>query len=201
MSPPDARVEIWYPSMDEVSVFTEVSGDGSGREVAEARLFAAFAAAMIRRLGRGVAKERLCTMLHGVATVGMETVDMGDLKIVPATASQGRKGFEGVLWISPKDLRMKVKPKGFGVLGRGVGFYAPMATFALLLTLHERQSPAGQFVLTKTAVHIGFLGGEGRLRTRSQGPVAASAVEAALAELNVGGLGDVEGTRGGRGRG
>lgn len=201
MPPPDARLEIWYPSMDEVSVFTEVPGDGFDREVTEAKLFAAFAAAMIRRLGRGAAKERLCTMLHGLATVGMESVHLGELKIVPATAGKRHKGFEADLWISPKDLRMQVKPTGFGALGRGVGFYAPTATFALLLTLHERQSPAGRFVLTKTAVHIGFLGGEGRLRTRSPGPVAASAVEAALAELDAAGPGDGEGMSGGRGRG
>lgn len=199
MPPPDARLEIWYPSLDEVSVSTEVPGDGFGREVTEAQLFAAFAAAMIRRLGSGVAKERLCTMLHGLATVGMETVHLGDLEIVAATAGKGRKGFEGALWIDPKNLRMQVRPKGFGVLGRGVGFYAPTATFALLLTLHGRQSPAGRFVLTKTAVHIGFLGGEGRLRTRSPGPVTASAVEAALAELDASGLGDADGTSGGRG--
>jgi hypothetical protein len=181
MAPPDARLEIWYPSMDEVSIFIEVPGDGFERELTEAKLFAAFAAEMITALGKGAAKEHLCDTLWGLSSVDIADVHMGALKIVPATPGKGRKGFEGALWISPHNVRVKVKPKGFGVLGRGVGFYAPMATFALFLQLHGRQSPRGQFVLVKTAEIIGYLGGAGKL---TPGLSAAAAVDSATAELH-----------------
>ncbi len=184
MAPPDARLEIWFPSMDEVSIFTEVNGDGVEREITEAMLFASFAAEMITALGKSPAKEHLCNTLWSMSSVDIDSLHMGALKIVPATASKGRKGFEGALLIAPQNVRMKVKPKGFGALSRGVDFYAPMATFALFLQLHGRQSPGGQAVLTKTAEVIGYLGAENKLDNRTKGPMTAAAVDSAIAEVD-----------------
>ena len=184
MTSADARLEIWYPSMDEVSIFTEVPGDGSAREMMEVQLFAAFAASMMMALGKSPAKGHLCDGLQSLSGIGAENVNMGALKIVPATASKGRKGFEGTLLISAQSLRMKVKPKGFGVFGRGTGFYGPMAVYALFLQLHGRQSPSGQSLLTRTAEIVGYLGSANKLSPGREGEAAAAAVDSALAELD-----------------
>jgi hypothetical protein len=101
LAPPDARLEIWYASMDEVSVFTEVLGDGFSREVMEARLFAAFAAAMIVALGKSAATQHLCHALREMANQDVEMLHMGDLKIVPTTPSKGRKGFRASYGSAP----------------------------------------------------------------------------------------------------
>lgn len=181
MAPPDARLEIWFPSMNEVSVFTEVPGDGFDRELTETKLFAAFAASMIAALGKSAARDHLCATLKSMLSEGLH---MGELKPVPATLSKGRKGFEAVLKIEPENLRIAVKPKGFGLLSRGGHFYGPKAVFALYLRLLTRQS--GQVLLAQTAVLIGHVGADGKINTRSQGLLAAAAVKQALAELDEG---------------
>ena len=194
MAPPDARLEIWFPSEDEVSIVVEADGVGFEREVAEATVFAAFAAGMILALGKRPETRYLCGLLADMPHDGVELFHMGELHIVPPSSAKGQKGFEGALKISPGLARMGIKPKGFGLFSRGVGFYAPMAALALFLDLHQRQSPDGRFVLVETARRIGTLGAARHITITSQAQVADDAVHGALAEVR-GDAGD------GRGRG
>jgi hypothetical protein len=68
-------------------------------------------------------------------------------------------------------------------MGRGVGFYAPTATLALLAYLHRRCSDVGRFLLVETAHGIGELGLEGSIGIRSQAKAAGISITAAMATL------------------
>lgn len=182
MAPSYARLEIWFPSKDEVSIVVEADGDGFEREVAEATVFAAFAAGMIVGMGKRPETQYLCDLLADMPHDGVELLHMGELQIVPPSSAKGQKGFEGALKISPGLARTGIKPTGFGLFSRGVGFYAPMAALALFLDLHHRQSPDGRFVLVETARRIGTLGAAGHITIASQAQVADGAVHGALAE-------------------
>jgi hypothetical protein len=183
----EAHLEIWFPSPHEVSLFVEAASSGPEREVTEVRLFAAFAARQIVNLradGQVLARA-LAEMEHPEDGANLPQ-RIGDTRLVSPTPSRGRKGFEAQLKVREGLPFLRLKSRGFGLRGHGVGFYAPTATLALLLHLLHRHSPEGRFVLIGSARNIGGLGLAGRIRMTTQARASGAAVSAAVATLYAG---------------
>jgi hypothetical protein len=180
----DARFEIWFPSTEEVSIFTEIADTGEGREGNAIGLWAAFAARQIANLKRDAGMHAMCVLLAELEHTDEMPDAVGETRIVPPTPSQGRKGFVGT-FVSKDGLPLiNVKPKGFGMMGRGVGFYAPTATLALFLDLHGRSSETARFVLTETARGIGLLALDGKIGVTSQAKAAGLALAFGVERLH-----------------
>jgi hypothetical protein len=182
----DGRFEIWFTSPEELSIFIEIAATGEAREVAEVALFAAFAARQVANLPRDPGTRSLCMALAELPhpeTAEEIPEQVGETRIVPPSPAQGRKGFVGSFKTRNGLPLINLKPKGFGLMGRGVGFYSPTATIALLFYLLRRQSDEGRFVLVETARIIGKFGLMGRIGVRSQADAAGSAVALAIEAL------------------
>ena len=182
----EAHLEIWFPSPHEVSVFVETATPPHMREVTEVRLFAAFAARVVNLRADGqVLARALAEMEHPEDGADIPQ-RIGETRLVPPTPSRGRKGFEAQLKLKANLPFLRLKSRGFGLRGLGVGFYAPTATLALLLHLLQRHSPEGRFVLIGTARNIGGLGLAGHIGRTTQARASAAAVSGAVAALYAG---------------
>jgi hypothetical protein len=182
----DARFEIWFPSTDEVSIFIETPATGEARELVEIGLFAAFAARQVANLRKDEAMQPMCYALTQLphAEGGDEIPDaIGETRIVSPSPNQGRKGFVGTYKNRNGLPLVNLKPRGFGMMGRGVGFYAPTATIALLFSCLKGMSEEGRFVLIETAHNVGQLGLGGHIGVTSQAKMAGAAVSAAVDSL------------------
>ena len=182
-----ARLEIWFPSPEEVSVFIETpASNAQAREVIESSLFAAYAARQLVNLRKGVSSEMLASTLASLEHPESDDdipEQLGDTRIVAPSPRRGRKGFEATVALKDGIPLITLHPRGFGMLGRGVDFYAPTSTLALYLHLLRRMSPEGRFVLVETAKTVGSFAITGKLALTSQAQVAGAAVADAVAKL------------------
>lgn len=131
-------------------MFVETPATGQAREVTEIGVFAAFAARQVANLRKDASMLSMCAAFSDLEHLdpgedAPQTV--GETRLVPPTPSQGRKGFVGTVKTKDGVPFINLKPQGFGVMARGVSFYAPTATTALLLHLLARHSEEGRFVL------------------------------------------------------
>ena len=184
----EARLEIWFPSTEEVSVFVEATETGPEREVTEAAFFAAYAARQIADFRNDATAQSLSRVLFDQEQLGADEpapTSVGETRLVPPTPDQGRKGFVARFQYQNGLPRIHLKAKGFGVMGRGVPFYGPTSTQALLFHLLGRHSPEGRRLLVRTARVLGTLGMRGSIFRRSQAGMARLAILAAIEEMEV----------------
>jgi len=178
------NLEVWFPQQNEVTVFLESSvADPEEEQFYETSLFALFAARQIAN-GRGdFASVSLAEVLfsiderHPLADVE-QRLD-GDVQVGSPTARGGRKGFT-VEFRPEKRGFFKLHMHGFGLMGKGVAYYAPTSTLALLCWLLRRRAddPAYQRALGMTANLIGAAGVSGTISVTSQAQIAMQAAGA-----------------------
>jgi hypothetical protein len=95
-------------------------------------------------------------------------------------------------------VRFDLKFMGFGLLGRGIGFYAPQAVMMLLRHLVASRESDERFVaaLEQTAISVGRAFLSGRLNVNSQTAIAAEAASAGIEHWLVDSSSDVAGKSG-----
>lgn len=180
------NLEIWFPQQDQVSVFLESSVIDSDEErFHETSLFALFATRQLANLrGDWVANSLAATLadidLHRPADDAREK--LGDVQLVTPSAPGGRKGFTAELRPEKRGF-FKMHPRGFGMLGKGVSYYAPTSTVALLAYLLDRRSDDDEYAraLTATAKFVGHAGAQGAIGVTSSAQVAMKAAAAGWA--------------------
>lgn len=187
-APGGMNLEVWFPQSDQVTVWLEsFFDDPDDDRLYETMLFALFAA---RQLANGSKKFVSNTSLaEGLSVLGereplpevveaLETLG-GGIKVGTPTTPGGRKGFTCTLRPEKRQF-FKLHQHGFGLLGKGLPYYAPIATIALLAWLLARREDDDryQLALGTTAKMIGAAGVSGQITVTSQAQVAMQASSA-----------------------
>lgn len=137
------RVEIHFHQQDEVSVFLESGASGDQEKFGEVLLWCLYAIRTMVNLGSGPISASLANLLsqaEDLVAVLSDHEHVGEYRLVSYHGTPGRKRFEASLNFSDSKLRFTLNPIGFGVLGRGVGYYAPTSVLALLQHLCRRRA-------------------------------------------------------------
>lgn len=174
------NLEIWFPQQDQVTVFLESSVIDSDEErFHETSLFALFATRQLANLrGDWVADSLAATLaeidLRRPADDAREK--LGDVQLVTPSAPGGRKGFTAELRPDKRGF-FKMNPRGFGLMGKGVSYYAPTSTVALLVYLLGRRPDDDEYAraLTATAKFVGHAGAQGAIKVTTSAQVAMEA--------------------------
>ena len=177
------NVEVWFPQQNHVTVFVESSfADPFEESVVELHMFAHYACRQIANLN---GEPSLCAALADVDPADpLASVErmLDDVTVTAPQARGGPRGFTAEFRPGP---RFKLKGHGFGLMGKGVGYYAPTSTLALLCWLLRRRAEADHRVaLAVTANMIGELGMRGQVTVRSQGDVARHAATAGMEAID-----------------
>lgn len=183
------NLEIWFPQQDEVTVFLESAFDDADEEqFYETSLFALYTARQIVNFRNDQVARSLAATLMGIDEANpLEDIEArleGEVRVSSPTRNDGgRKGFTAE-FRPDKRAAFKLHPHGFGALGKGVAYYSPTSTLALLCWLLRRRAddPAYQRALGTTARFIGYAGSQGMLNVRSQVQVAMQATAGAWSD-------------------
>jgi hypothetical protein len=169
------NLEVWFPQQAEVTVFLESAfADPLEEPTAEIHLFTLYACRQIANL-RG--ELSLCSALAGIDRIApLAHVEqlLDDVTVGSPRARGGARGFTVEYRPGP---RFKLKGHGFGMLGKGIGYYAPTSTLAFLLWLLRRRHDDEDFctALAVAAATVGELGQHGQITVTSQTDAAAHA--------------------------
>jgi hypothetical protein len=138
--PNSCALEIHFHDQDRASIFLEDTG-GPNKLFVEILLFASYAIRQVANLGNGAESRVLGQALVGAGT-NLETLigyrSSTGPSLVPYQGAPGRKRFTARLDVSDDKFNFVMSPHGFGLLGRGLGFYSPMSVLLLLQYLVER---------------------------------------------------------------
>ena len=95
-------------------------------------------------------------------------------KLVDYKSNPGRKRFIAGLRCTNENFNFKFKPKGFGLLARGIGYYAPNSVIILLRYLVEKRIDDENFIsnLSQAAKKCGEAYLTGDLSPRTQHQIA-----------------------------
>lgn len=187
------NLEVWFPQQNEASVFLESSVvDTDEERFLEVSLFALFATRQMANLrGEWVAESLAAALMTLDLERPIEDAreKLGDVRLVTPSGTGGRKGFTAELRPEKRGF-FKMHPRGFGLLGKGVAYYAPTSTLALLAYLLGRRSGDKEYLaaLTSTAKLVGHAGARGAITITSSAPLAmeaAAAGWAAVAEAEI----------------
>ena len=136
-----SHLEIHFHDQDVGSVLLESTG-GEDEQFGEVLLFCAFAARQMTNLGGGPITDSLAGLLAQVPGHLPEIASHdpeGGPHLVAYQGHKGRKGFSGDLDATERGVNFQLHLHGFGVLGRGVGYYAPTSVLLLLRYLALRR--------------------------------------------------------------
>src|SRR6266511_5104804 len=180
------NLEIWFPQQNEVTVFLESSiTDDDEERFYESAVFALYAARQIANLrDEGMSLALVLQSTDTSSPLNQTKERLDDVRVLsPTGGDSGRKGFSAK-FRPEKRAYFKLHLHGFGMTGRGVGYYAPTSTLALLYWLLNRRKddPVYQRALAATAENVGILGSRGQITVTSQAPLAMEATAAAWAE-------------------
>jgi len=181
------NLEVWFPQQNEVSVFLESSiPDADEEQFYETSLFALYAARQITNLRAEGASLAFVLQTTDTSNPLAQTHErLAEVRVSSprGAGGGGRKGFTCELR-PDKRAFFKLNAHGFGMMGRGVGYYAPTSTLALLYWLLDRRKDDATYqrALAATAENIGILGMQGAITVTSQAPLAMQAASAAWGE-------------------
>ena len=127
-----AGAEIHFHEQEKVSVFFESNSTGKEEWVGELMLLGAYTNRMLVNLGgKNEATHILANTLIKCGEDLSEIERQIDCELVDYRGVPGRKRFIAKLNIKDEDISFNLKAKGFGILARGVGYYAPVSIFML----------------------------------------------------------------------
>jgi len=168
------EMEVWFPSQEEVTVFVETTFvDRDALEAAMLMFFTYFAARSAANLSGSPAQQPLGYNLVSLRNDGGATANgllaANDVTLTTPTVRGGRKGFKATLHPDKRKF-FTYKPQGFGLLGKGADFYAPMAVFAFAAYLfaHYGSNPRFADSLGSVAFRIGAPTATGELGVLNQ---------------------------------
>lgn len=193
------NLEVWFQQQNEVSVFLESSfSDPDEEQFYETCFLALYAARQIANLGSDGASLAFVLQTTDTSNPLEQTIErLDEVRVISPAAGgdRGRKGFTCELR-PDKRAFFRLHAHRFGMMGRGVGYYAPTSTLALLYWLlnRRRDDPLYQRALSACVENVGILGMRGAITVTSQAPLAMEAASAAWQEAHeqVGAMGDYE---------
>jgi len=170
-------LEIHFHQQDEASVYLESNTSGKEGEFGEILMFCCFALRSMANLGRHPITSSLATLLSQIGDHLIELPDHyspDDAKLVDYKGNPRRKRFIAGLRCTNENFNFKFKPKGFGLLARGMGYYAPNSVIILLRYLVEKRIDDGDFIsnLSQAAKKCGEAYISGDLSPRTQHQIA-----------------------------
>jgi hypothetical protein len=131
-----AHLEIHFHQQCEVSIFLENTAPVDHEIYSDLFLLSLF---VTRNLGNleqdNAVGQSLSYVLENIEKQSDQIFDpekYDEISLVPYKGVDGRKRFVADMMISEERLRFKLKPKGFGFWGRGLGFYSPSAVMMLI---------------------------------------------------------------------
>jgi hypothetical protein len=177
------RAEVWFPQQDEWTVtVTGTISDPEQQRFYETMLFCLFSARQIANL-RGDAQAQalveILTLVDEDAPLASVETRLEDLR-TPSPKPVGRKGFTADLLEQDRGF-FKLGTHGFGLLSKGIGYYAPLSTLALLAWLLNERADDQEYqqALGTAARGIGYEGQAGHLGVRQHTDVAMMTAGAA----------------------
>jgi hypothetical protein len=191
------NLEVWFSQEDAVTVTFDPLGvplgeDGSYDDMTsyDTMLFCLFAARQIANLRGDTFATSLAVKLSGIdpeASFAAARELLAPVRVSsrathgPPHGVKRPKGFTAE-FRPARGSFFKLHTHGFGVLSKGIGYYAPTSTLALLTWLlgTRHEDPAYQRALGAAARGIGIAGVEGLLGVRSHTAVAMKTAGAAL---------------------
>ena len=185
-------LEVHFHDMDRASCFHETTATGSKQQFGEILHFCAFSARQIVNIANHPQGDQAGYMLQlldgdpgGVRAIA-ERGRVSDLALVEYPGSRGKKRFETSMDMTEKRFRFNLKAKGFGFLGRGLGYYAPSSISVLLMYLGQRNLDDEKYLtgLAQAATLLGQAQLGGRLGLRNQNEVAWMCAMTGAAETN-----------------
>jgi len=142
------KLQIDFHQQDEASLFLESDAVGDLQPFGEVLLFSALALRQLHNLGPGPASSVLASTLMMIKTdldTFISTQPPDSPKIVDFRGTPGRKRFLADLEFEMDRARFFLHPKGFGILGQGVNYYAPQSVLLLFKFLAARRESDPQF--------------------------------------------------------
>ena len=147
-----SNIEIHFHEQLEGSVFLENAASGEDEKFGEALLFSLFTIRTMVNLGRNDFGYSLGRVLNHIC------VDFDDYKkflsspaedearLVDFKGAKGRKYFIASLIYSEEKFNFTYKAKGFGLMAKGMGYYAPNSVLLLLRYLSNKRQDDVDFV-------------------------------------------------------
>lgn len=179
------NLEIWFPQQTEVSVSLESSiTDPEEEQASEVSLFALYAARQIVNLRHdGYALATVLAATDAADPLRQAEQRVGELRFSSPRLLDGRKGFT-VEFRPGARVFFKFNAHGFGLLGKGIGYYSPTSTIALLHWLLNRRKDSAAYLraLATAAEKIGRAGDHGLVSVTSQAVTAMQVAREAWAE-------------------
>lgn len=182
------KLEIWFEQQNEVTVFLESTvGDPDEEQFYETSLFSLYAARQMANLSGDIVSQSLAGVLLTLDEDDLLAdveARLDDVRVSSPIGSQGgRKGFTAELRPEKRGF-FKLHAHGFGMLGKGVGYYSPTSTLALLCWLLRRRKDDQAFhrALGAASRYIGLAGTNGMIGVASQAQIAMEATSAAWSE-------------------
>jgi|GEM_PF-2132712 len=191
----EMRLEIHFHQEDEASVYIESNAvEEHQKQTDELFMFSALAARQIVNVGND--HKGTSSLASSLALLGKdlgEDLDSfsglarsgipGAAKLVDYKGAPGRKQFIATL----TDAGFYLSAKGFGILARGVGYYAPNSVMVLFQHLAKRREGDKMFLykLSKAAQAIGTAYLNGQLSIATQYQVVAAVMQYAFKAAEV----------------
>jgi hypothetical protein len=162
----NVNLEINFHEQDEISVNLDSREPEDAVRQSEILLFSLFAARQAANLGSsGGAGLSLAAVLldAGKSPLSFLRSGPGGARVIPYSGTPGGKRYRASLQYAsfedPASIRFKLGLVGFGVVGRGVSYYAPASVLALLdHLLRQREADAAYVAaLAATTRHLGSM--------------------------------------------
>lgn len=175
-----SNLEIHFHQQQEGSVFLENTASGEDEKFGEALLFSLFTIRSMVNLGRNEIGYSLGRVLNHMC------VDFDDFKkflsgpaqdeahLVEYKGAKGRKYFVAKLIFEDEKFNFIYKAKGFGLMARGMGYYAPNSVLLLLRYLSNKRKEDVDFVkrLASIALKCGSMFMANLIDVRNQAQIA-----------------------------
>lgn len=166
---PELEATVHFHNQEQVSVLLESNEVGDER-FHELVLAACYAYRHLANLGGDFFGRSLALVLSRMdapsltALIGKRTE--AGATLVPYQGAPGFKRFTARLRPRPMDVDFRLRPHGFGLLGRGLGYYSPTSVIMLLQFLAERRLLDQEYleVLAQLMAHIGAQGLAGKVK-------------------------------------
>jgi len=131
-----ANLEIHFHQQNEVSIFLENTTSGEDEIKSDLFLLSFFIARKLANLEQDNSiGQSLAFVLENIEEQLDKIFDpnkFDDVLLVPYKGVRGRKRFLAHMVVSDERVNFRLKPKGFGILGKGLGYYSPVSAIMLI---------------------------------------------------------------------
>lgn len=149
-----ASLEVHFYSQDEFAVQLGVVADNAEAEkLGKLLTFSCYALRQMVNLGRGQVSDSLAQLLSLTTTYSLQELnssgEMGGTRLVAYKGFPGNKNFKAALLFAGEDgsrIVFNLTTQGFGILARGMGYYAPSSVMGLLRYLAKEHESDVEFL-------------------------------------------------------